>query len=65
MSHESKAARDQRVKAANSRWGGRGKSAQIRVDVEAAEALLEVPERSRRRVASAAVLSAARRFAKT
>ncbi len=38
------------------RWGGRGESKQIRVDRAAAAALLRVPERDRRRVASAAIL---------
>ncbi len=41
--------------AADIRWGGRGESRQIRVDRDAAGALLRVPERDRRRVASDAI----------
>lgn len=40
------------------RWGGRGVSKTVRVDVDAADALAAVPERDRRRVASDAIRAA-------
>ena len=42
--------------AADARWGGRGESKQVRVDRAAVAALLRVPERDRRRVATDAIL---------
>lgn len=41
--------------AAAARWGNRGESASIRVDKDAAAALAEVPEKSRRELASTAI----------
>lgn len=41
--------------AAAARWGGRGESARIRVDVDAAKALERVPEAERRALASDAI----------
>ena len=46
---------EQRSAAINSRWGGRGASATVRVDKDAAEALKSVCERDRRSVASEAI----------
>ena len=46
-------------RAANARWGGRGPSALIRVDVEAADELKRVPVDVRRAVASEGVRAAA------
>ena len=54
--------REQRKSAINARWGGRGKSKQIRVDEDAANALQTVPERDRRRVASDGVRHAVRQY---
>lgn len=45
-------------RAANARWGGRGPSSLIRVDVDAAEALKRVPVDVRRAVASEAIMAA-------
>lgn len=42
-------------RAANARWGGRGKSAQIRVDEDVASTLAELPEGERRAFASDAL----------
>lgn len=47
-------------KGLEARWGaGRGPSRQIRVDAAAADALLAIPERDRRGVASGAIVDAA------
>lgn len=47
-------------KGLKARWGeGRTPSRQIRVDAEAADALLAIPERDRRGVASAAIIEGA------
>lgn len=54
--------REQRVAAIRARWGERGKSKQIRVDADAADALLAVPERDRRRVASDGVRGAVKDY---
>ena len=54
--------REQRVAAIRARWGKRGKSKQIRVDADAADALLAVPERDRRRVASDGVRGAVKDY---
>lgn len=54
--------REQRVAAIRARWGKRGKSKQIRVDADAADALLAVPERDRRRVASDGVRGAVKNY---
>lgn len=51
--------RKERAKnAARARWGNRGVSSTIRVDRAAYEALMAVPAKDRRRVASEAVLKA-------
>lgn len=42
-------------RAANARWGGRGPSAQIRVDADVASTLAELPEGERRAFASDAL----------
>ena len=52
----------QRVAAIRARWGERSKSKQIRVDADAANALLAVPERDRRRVASDGVRGAVKDY---
>lgn len=50
-------------KAARARWGERaGKSKQVRVDADAADALLTVPERERRTVASGGIRSAVKSY---
>ena len=49
-------------KGATSRWGGRGSSKTVRVDVDAAAALANVPERDRRRVASEAIRAGVARY---
>lgn len=52
------------AKGLAARWGGaRGKSRQVRVDEAAFDALMAVPERDRRRVASDAIIEAAARYA--
>lgn len=56
------AAMSQRKAAAASHWGNRGKSKQVRVDEDAANALLRVPEAHRRRVASDGIRSAVKSY---
>lgn len=52
------------LKGLRSRWGEtRSKSRQIRVDEAAYSALLTIPERKRREVASRAIMSAVDRLA--
>lgn len=47
-------------RAMRARWGApRGECARVRVDLAAAERLLQVPERDRRRVATDGVIAAA------
>lgn len=48
--------------AAAARWGGRGESRLIRVDPEAADALLSIPTLLRRSVASMAIINAAQQY---
>lgn len=54
--------RIQRVNAARSRWAGRGKSSSIRVDPEAAKALLSIPIATRRALASEGVMKAVEEY---
>lgn len=50
-------------RAMRARWGApRGECARVRVDLAAAERLLRVPERDRRRVATDGVLAAANAY---
>lgn len=56
------AAQDQRKAAAVARWQGRGTSATVRVDKDAAEALKKVPLADRRKVASDGVRSAVKAY---
>ena len=51
------------AKSHASRWGGRGESATIRVDRDAAASLARIPERDRRRVASDAIRAAVAAYA--
>ena len=44
-----------RIDAANARWENRGRSKTVRVDIAAADALLQIPERDRRMVATAGI----------
>lgn len=44
------------------RWGERGKSRLIRIDNDVAEDLLTIPERHRRRVATAGVRAAVAKY---
>lgn len=58
-----KAAINQRKAAIRARWGERaGKSKQVRVDADAASALLTVPERDRRTVASDGIRSSVKTY---
>lgn len=59
------AEREQRRAAIAARWGNRGESSTVRVDKDAAAALLAVPERDRRRIASDAIRSAVAEYART
>lgn len=54
---------NQRKAAIRARWGERaGKSKQVRVDADAASALLTVPERERRTVASNGIRAAVKSY---
>ena len=60
--HISPARRAAALAGLASRWGGRGPSATIRVDKDAAALLAAVPERDRRRVASSGVREAVNKY---
>lgn len=53
---------EQRRLAVKARWGERGKSRLIRIDNDVAEDLLTIPERHRRRVATAGVRAAVTKY---
>lgn len=53
---------EQRRLAVNARWGGRGKSRLIRIDCDVAADLMTIPERHRRRVATAGVRAAVTKY---
>lgn len=54
----------QRKAAAQAHWAGRGKSMTVRVDPPAARALLTVPVKDRRRVATHGVMAAVDEYKK-
>lgn len=58
----SPAAHSQRKAAAQAHWNGRGASKTVRVDADAADALLKVPMKDRRTVASNGIREAVKKY---